>query len=130
MGRESARLYLGELIGLAEDLHRCHDRFRDECRQLLQDMLSEVAEQSDRGLTRTHREKSGTSGYRELRHGLETQWHEADGTVEDLCSQVCDTVYTFVNSAEARIAAYERKARHRAERARLAQFGSKGGGAD
>jgi hypothetical protein len=130
MGQESGRLHLGELIGLAEDLHHCHDRFRDECRQLLQDMLSEMAEQSDCGMTRTHREKGGTSGYRQLRHGLETQWHEVDSTVEDLCSQVCDTIYAFVTSAEARIAAYERKVRQRAERARLAQFESKDGSED
>jgi hypothetical protein len=127
MGQESGRLCLGELVALTEELHRHQNRFRNECCQLLQDILSELEpkEQPDSSVTSVQPTKDSASGHQELRHALDAHWQEVDSGVENLHSKACDSIYAFVTFAEARLAAYERQARHRAERARLAQFDPK-----
>ena len=120
MQRESGRLRLAEFIGLAEELNRYQNRFRNDCRQVLRDTLEEAEEHAQPGSSGAELDTNQSRDIGSLRHQLETDWHEADSSIEELFSQVCDTIYKFVTTAEARIGEHERRVRRQSEAAKLA----------
>ena len=112
--QESARLRLGELIQLADELgHRSH-RLRGDGRRILDDVLANLKTlcNSSQSLTFSSAEADRTA-FIAVRRELQSSWLRVDAMIDDLLHSAADELSTFANTAEIRIAACERAVRRR-----------------
>ncbi len=112
--QESARLRLGELIQLADELgHRGH-RLRGDGRRILDDVLANLQAQCNSTQASTNSDiEANRRSFRAVRRELQSNWLRVDAIIDDLMSSAADELYGFANIAESRIAACERAVHHR-----------------
>ena len=114
VAQESARLRLGELIQLADELcHRGH-RIRGDGGRILDDVLDNLQTHCNTTQASTNSDiEANRRSFGAVRRELRSSWLRVDAIIDDLMSSAADELYGFANIAESRIAACERAVHHR-----------------
>ncbi|TDJ37749.1 MAG: hypothetical protein E2O53_01280 [Gammaproteobacteria bacterium] len=114
VAQESARLRLGELIQLADELcHRGH-RIRGDGGRILDDVLDNLQTHCNTTQASTNSDiEANRRAIGAVRRDLQSSWLRVDAIIDDLMSSAADELYGFANTAESRIAACERAVHHR-----------------
>jgi hypothetical protein len=112
--QESARLCLGELIQLANELgHRGH-QIRGDGRRILDDVLAKLQTHCNSTQASTNSDiEANRRAFGAVRRELRSSWLRVDAMIDDLMSSATDELSDFANIAESRIAACERAVHHR-----------------
>jgi hypothetical protein len=112
--RESARLYLGELLELAEELARRNAALRNDRREIFDSILTRLESYCmDEDVPSTLSERERRRVFTEVRRDLRANWIRVDTLMDDLLSSAADELSQFAAEVEARISACERIVRHR-----------------
>jgi FKBP-type peptidyl-prolyl cis-trans isomerase (trigger factor) len=112
--RESARLYLGELLELAEELARRNAALRNDRREIFDAILTRLESYCmDEDVPSTLSERERRRVFTEARRDLRANWIRVDTLMDDLLSSAADELSQFAAEVEARISACERIVRHR-----------------
>jgi FKBP-type peptidyl-prolyl cis-trans isomerase (trigger factor) len=112
--RESARLYLGELLELAEELARRNAALRNDRREIFDSILTRLESYCmDEDVPSTLSERERRRVFTEARRDLRANWIRVDTLMDDLLSSAADELSQFAAEVEARISACERIVRHR-----------------
>jgi FKBP-type peptidyl-prolyl cis-trans isomerase (trigger factor) len=112
--RESARLYLGELLELAEELGRRNAALRNDRREIFDSILTRLESYCmDEDVPSTLSERERRRVFTEARRDLRANWIRVDTLMDDLLSSAADELSQFAAEVEARISACERIVRHR-----------------
>ena len=112
--QESARLRLGELIQLADELGHRGDRIRGDGRRILDDVLAKLQTHCNSTQASTNSDiEANRRSFGAVRRELRSSWLRVDAIIDDLMSSAADELAAFANIAESRIAACERAVHHR-----------------
>ena len=112
--QESARLRLGDLIQLADELGHRGDRIRGDGRRILDDILAKLQTHCNSTPASTNSDiEANRRSYGAVRRELQSSWLRVDAIIDDLMSSAADELSGFANIAESRIAACERDVHHR-----------------
>ncbi len=112
--RESARLYLGELLELAEELARRNAALRNDRREIFDSILTRLESYcTDEDVPSTLSEKDRRRVFIEARRDLRANWIRVDTLMDDLLSSAADELSQFAAEVEGKIGACERIVRHR-----------------
>ena len=112
--RESARLYLGELLELAEELARRNAALRNDRREIFDAILTRLESYCmDEDVPSTLSERERRRVFTEARRDLRANWIRVDTLMDDLLSSAADELSQFAAEVEARISVCERIVRHR-----------------
>ena len=112
--RESARLYLGELLELAEELARRNAALRNDRREIFDSILTRLESYcTDEDVPSTLSERERRRVFTEARRDLRANWIRVDTLMDDLLGSAADELSQFAAEVEARIGACERIVRHR-----------------
>jgi len=106
---KSARLRLGEFIGLADRLKHASHLVRQEAWDLIYDVLDGV-ESATAATPPQSRDAAdqAIAAVNQAKQELTKQWLEIDQTVDELVSQAADEIYRFTTMAESQICQCER----------------------
>lgn len=102
MRSESAQLTIAEWIELSEALHQRAERLGREGREILDDVVKELA-----SLPRDP--KIDKVAVYDVIHDIEHDWRVVDATVRELIGQAADEIAKFVTSQEIRVRSLERR---------------------
>lgn len=118
----SARLKLGEFIGLADHLQHGSRLLRQEAQNLLEDLFADLDSQiADTPSQCGDATPETVTALDQARQDLAKEWLEVDHAVGELVGQAADKIYQFVTTAESRIDKLERATRHELQRMTLSK---------
>lgn len=120
MRSESARLRVGEFIGLADEFRASGAAMRHDGAEVLQQMSQDLTKLAATIVLKSCDDPATLlAAVERARYELEKAWLELDRTVDELVSQANHEISRFVTTVEARVDDLERHIRHELERARL-----------
>jgi uncharacterized protein Yka (UPF0111/DUF47 family) len=117
---QSARLKLGEFIGLADRLQHGSRLLRQEAQNLLEDVFEDLDSQiADTPSQCGDAAPATEAALDQARQDLAKEWLEVDHALGELVGQAADEIYQFVTTAESRIDKLDRQARYELHRTQL-----------
>jgi hypothetical protein len=119
---QSARLKLGEFIGVADRLQHGLSLVREEAQDFLEDVLEGLDNRAAVTPLQSGDAAAATkAALDQARQDLEKEWLEVDHALGELVGQAADEIYQFVTTAESRIDKLERATRHELQRMTLSK---------
>lgn len=112
--QESARLYLGELVQLSDELAHRSSQLRDDGRRILDAILTslEARYTSEYGSSESSA-KTDRGAFTAVRRELQSNWLRVDSMIDDLLHSAADEIAQFTAVAESQIGGWERAINHR-----------------
>ena len=120
MHNESARLRVGEFIGLADEYRASGAAMRHDGAEILQQVDQDLTKFTATVMLKSCDDQAALlAAVERARHELSKEWLKLDHTVDELVSQANHEISRFVTTVEARVDDLERQFRHEFERAQL-----------